>query len=213
MFCMGGNLDLSWYALNTFLCHLCLICEINTESCDNVDILSTESLTFCKINLGRNINFNGGIPLKFCTEHSSVTAVLCAKFQKDSPVKTEVTHKWDFARFQLKMDVGGENCLHCNQSLVTGISTMPALHAFVGLPGLAPTKKIRVVLHHLSNIWFHPSINALRSRGGGGGYSLCDGWYICAAVLTPFFHFGRIEHDLFGVFFLIHQHQNDLLGY
>ena len=36
---------------------------------------------------------------------------------------------------------------------------------------------------------------------GGGGYSLCDGWYICAAVLTPFFHFGRIEHDLFGVFF------------
>ena len=39
------------------------------------------------------------------------------------------------------------------------------------------------------------------ARGGGGGYSLCDGWYICAAVLTPFFHFGRIEHDLFGVFF------------
>ena len=34
-----------------------------------------------------------------------------------------------------------------------------------------------------------------------GGYSLCDGWYICAAVLTPFFHFGRIEHDLLGVFF------------
>ena len=34
-----------------------------------------------------------------------------------------------------------------------------------------------------------------------GGYSLCDGWYICAAVLTPFFHFGRIEHDLFGVFY------------
>ena len=52
-----------------------------------------------------------------------------------------------------------------------------------------------------------------RGGGGGGGYSLCDGWYICAAVLTPFFHFGRIEHDLFGVFFLIHQHQNDLLGY
>ena len=36
---------------------------------------------------------------------------------------------------------------------------------------------------------------------GGGGYSLCDGWYIFAAVLTPFFHFGRIEHDLFGYFF------------
>ena len=46
-----------------------------------------------------------------------------------------------------------------------------------------------------------------------GGYSLCDGWYICAAVLTPFFHFGRIEHDLFGVLFLIHQQQSYLLGY
>ena len=52
--------------------------------------------------------------------------------------------------------------------------------------------------------------------GGGGGlglHSLCDGWYICAAVLTPFFHFGRIEHDLFGVLFLIHQQQSYLLGY
>ena len=53
----------------------------------------------------------------------------------------------------------------------------------------------------------------MRDTGPRGGYSLCDGWYICAAVLTPFFHFGRIEHDLFGVFFLIHQHQNDLLWY
>ena len=52
-----------------------------------------------------------------------------------------------------------------------------------------------------------------QARGGGGGYSLCDGWYICAAVLTPFFHFGRIEHDLFGVLFLIHQQQSYLLGY
>ena len=46
-----------------------------------------------------------------------------------------------------------------------------------------------------------------------GGYSLYVGWYGCAAVLTPFFDILRIELDLFGVFFLIHQHQNDLLGY
>ena len=39
-----------------------------------------------------------------------------------------------------------------------------------------------------------------RGGGGGGGYSLCDGWYICAAVLTPFFHFGMIEHDFLGYF-------------
>ena len=48
---------------------------------------------------------------------------------------------------------------------------------------------------------------------GEGGYSLCGGWYICAAVLTPFFRFGRIEHDLFGVLFLIRQQQSYLLGY
>ena len=49
--------------------------------------------------------------------------------------------------------------------------------------------------------------------GPRGGYSLYVGWYGCAAVLTPFFDILRLELDLFGVFFLIHQHQNDLLGY
>ena len=48
--------------------------------------------------------------------------------------------------------------------------------------------------------------------GGGGGYSLYDGWYICAAVLTPFFDPLAAKLDLFGVFVLIHQHKNDLLG-
>ena len=48
---------------------------------------------------------------------------------------------------------------------------------------------------------------------GGGGYSLYVGWYGCASVLTPFFDIFGIEIDLFGVLFVIHQHQNDLLGY
>ena len=71
------------------------------------------------------------------------------------------------------------------------------------------TKSI-VILPNPSKVWWedHP----WRGDPPRGGYSLCDGWYICAAVLTPFFHFGRIEHDLFGVFFLIHQHKNELLG-
>ena len=46
-----------------------------------------------------------------------------------------------------------------------------------------------------------------------GGYSLYVGWYGCAAVLTPFFDIVGIEFDLFGVLFLIHQYQNDHLGY
>ena len=52
----------------------------------------------------------------------------------------------------------------------------------------------------------------LRCHLGPGGYSLYDGWYICAAVLTPFFDPLGTKLDLFGVFFLIHQHKNDLLG-
>ena len=52
-------------------------------------------------------------------------------------------------------------------------------------------------------------INGLCPRGG---YSLYIGWYGCAAVLTPFFDILGIERDLFGVLFLIHWHQNDLLG-
>ena len=45
------------------------------------------------------------------------------------------------------------------------------------------------------------------------GYSLYVGSYICATVLTPFFYLRRIEHNVLGVLFLIHQHQNDLFGY
>ena len=46
-----------------------------------------------------------------------------------------------------------------------------------------------------------------------GGYSLYVGRYICAAIFTPFFDLLRIEHNLFGVLFLIHQHQKAHFGY
>ena len=66
-------------------------------------------------------------------------------------------------------------------------------------------------------LYFYLSMRHFETRGGGGGgggggYSLYDGWYICAAVLTPFFDLLGTKLDLFGVFFLIHQHKNDLLG-
>ena len=38
-------------------------------------------LKFCKILFAHNIHFNWPIIFKFCTEHGSFTAVLCAKFQ------------------------------------------------------------------------------------------------------------------------------------
>ena len=62
--------------------------------------------------------------------------------------------------------------------------------------------------------WIQLGGGARRIRGlqPQGGYSLYDGWYICAAVLTPFFDPLGTKLDLLGVFFLIHQHKNDLLG-
>ena len=53
----------------------------------------------------------------------------------------------------------------------------------------------------------------LKVPGGGGGYSLYDGWYICAAVFDPFFDPLGTKLDLFGVFFLIHQHKIRSFGY
>ena len=63
----------------------------------------------------------------------------------------------------------------------------------------------------VNSITWGPS-PSLGISGARGGYSLYIGWYGCAAVLTPFFDILGIELDLFGVLFLIHWHQNDLLG-
>ena len=39
--------------------------------------------------------------LKFCTERSSDTALICTKFQNDETTKTDVIGKWDFVRFEI----------------------------------------------------------------------------------------------------------------
>ena len=43
--------------------------------------------------------FSGQTILKFFTEHGSVTAVLCAKFQSDSTTEMDVLYEQDFALF------------------------------------------------------------------------------------------------------------------
>ena len=45
-----------------------------------------------------NFHINGPNVLKFCTEHGSVTAVLCAKFQNDSEAGTDVMDEQGSAR-------------------------------------------------------------------------------------------------------------------
>ena len=39
------------------------------------------------------------IILKFCTEHGSITAVLCANFQNDLTTKMDVMDEQEFKRF------------------------------------------------------------------------------------------------------------------
>ena len=49
--------------------------------------------------------FSYVIILKFCTEHSSDTAVLCAKFQIDWTTVMDVMDNQDFFRFEFKMNL------------------------------------------------------------------------------------------------------------
>ena len=50
-----------------------------------------------------NIHFSDQIIFKFCTEHGSNTAVLCAKFHNDLTTEQWGMGKWDFTRFEFEM--------------------------------------------------------------------------------------------------------------
>ena len=62
--------------------------------------------TKTQISFVHNIRFNCPIGLKFCTEHGSNTAVLCATFQSDRWTGAWVMGKRDFASFESKMNFG-----------------------------------------------------------------------------------------------------------
>ena len=51
------------------------------------------------------------IVLKFCTEHGSNIAVLCAKLQNDSTTRVGVMEERDLARFEFKCISGGHPML------------------------------------------------------------------------------------------------------
>ena len=67
------------------------------------------------------------IILKFCTEHGSFTALLCAKFQNDLTTEMDVMDERDFARFEFKMSFGWISYIahiseyHCNGGAVYNI--------------------------------------------------------------------------------------------
>ena len=59
-------------------------------------------LKFRKMSLIHNICYSCLIVLKFCTEHGSITAVLCAKFQNHWTTDKNAMDRWHFMRFDLK---------------------------------------------------------------------------------------------------------------
>ena len=70
--------------------------------CNNGTLSETPpKLQSRKTSFVNNICFSCPSILKFCTEHGSVTAVLCAKFQNDRIIERYTVEERDFARFEL----------------------------------------------------------------------------------------------------------------
>ena len=67
-----------------------------------------------EIAFARNLLLSCQIVLKFCTEHDSITVVLCAKFQHDLTTRMDVMDKRHFTKFEFRTDI-----LYCNGRLVT----------------------------------------------------------------------------------------------
>ena len=63
-------------------------------------------LKSCEISFTHNLFLICKIVWKFRTEHISITAVLCAKFQNDSTTEMDVLEERDFARFEFGMRFG-----------------------------------------------------------------------------------------------------------
>ena len=73
-----------WVAIKDTIMYIAVVCN-------NIGNLSKVCLMvkYCNISSAYNIQCYPWILLKFCTEHASVTVVLCAIIQKDSWIKKE----------------------------------------------------------------------------------------------------------------------------
>ena len=65
----------------------------------NRKLKSHETLFAC------NLSHRCPIILKFCTEHGSGTAMLCAKFQNDRATEMYVVDEWDLLTFEFGWDI------------------------------------------------------------------------------------------------------------
>ena len=60
-------------------------------------------LKYHEISFGHNLLLSCQIILKFCTEHGSITAVLCANFQNDLATEIGILGVQVSAKFEFKM--------------------------------------------------------------------------------------------------------------
>ena len=67
------------------------------------DMISVGNSFWIQISFVHNIRLNNPIVLKFCTEHGSITVVLCAKFQYDWTTETNVMDERYFSRFEFEI--------------------------------------------------------------------------------------------------------------
>ena len=68
-------------------------------------------LKFREILIARNILLRCQMVVKFCTEHGSITAVLCANFQNDLTIEIDVLKERHFVRFEFKLSFKWISCI------------------------------------------------------------------------------------------------------
>ena len=76
-----------------------LVYETRSGGCDNIKnpskIYEKSKMWFT------NRNLSDPFILKFCTEHGSIAAMLCTKFQNDYRINKDVVDSWDFTKFDI----------------------------------------------------------------------------------------------------------------
>ena len=84
-----------------------------TRGCCHIAYPSKRHLKLksCKISFPHNLLLSCQIVFKFCTEHGSITAVLCTKFKNNSTNNMGAMREWNFMRFEFNMRLDGYSTL------------------------------------------------------------------------------------------------------
>ena len=87
------------FAINVFAYHMLMVCNKKYPSQTHLKLKSH------KISFAYNIHLNNPIVLNFCTEHGSITAMLCAKFHNNWTTEIDIMDERHFTRFWFTMNL------------------------------------------------------------------------------------------------------------